>query len=518
MLKKFNQKITEGFLYTDQYQLAMAQLFFKNGYHEVDAQFDHFFRKYPDYGSHKAGYCINAGLEWFIDWMSNTHITKKDISFLKKHKNSKGKNLFHDDFLKWLERNGSFESVTLKAIPEGRVVHPYEPITVVSGPLAITQILETPLLNQLNYQILIATKASRLKVISRGNKILEFGTRRAQDRGANAGVRAALIGGADFTSNVGISYNLGLPPKGTHAHSMIQFFLSLGYNELDAFNAFADLYPDDCILLVDTIDSLNSGIPNAIKVFEKLKRKGHKPLGIRLDSGDLAFLSIKAAKMLNQAGFDDVSIVLSNELDELSIWQIITQISIEAPKEGLDADSMVNRLVFGVGTNLITSSGNPSLGGVYKLVSVKNDNAWKSTLKISENLEKSTLPGEKNIFRLYDKYDKATADLICSANENINNKSVFLLYHPVEKNVVRKISSKELSSVESLLNDVLIDGKLVYEFPSLEKIRSVRDYDLEKLHDGVKRIINPHYYHVSVSEKLILLRQQLTEKIKKQKN
>lgn len=518
MLKKFNQKITEGFLYTDQYQLSMAQLFFKNGFHEVNAQFDHFFRKYPDYGSHKAGYCINAGLEWLIDWMQNTRITKKDISFLKNHKNSKGEKLYHEDFLKWLEKNGNYDSITLKAIPEGRVIHPYEPITVVSGPLAIAQILETPLLNQLNYQILIATKAARLKVISHGNKILEFGTRRAQDRGSNAGIRAALIGGADFTSNIGISYNLGLTPKGTHAHSLVQLFLSLGYSELDAFIAFADLYPNDCILLVDTIDSINSGIPNAIKVFEKLKRKGHKPLGIRLDSGDLAFLAIKAAKMLNQAGFEDVSIVLSNELDELSIWQIITQITIEAPKEGLDADSIIKRLVFGVGTNLITSTGNSSLGGVYKLVSIKSNNVWKSTLKISENLEKSTLPGEKNIFRLYDKSEKATADLICLSKEKVNNKSNFLLHHPIEENVVRKINMKELSYYESLLKNILVEGKLVYEFPSLEKIRNARDYDLEKLHDGVKRIINPHYYHVSVSEKLIMLRQQLTSKIKKQKN
>lgn len=515
MLKKFNQKVTEGFLFTDQYQLSMAQLFYKNGLHDITAQFDHFFRKYPDYGSHKAGYCIYAGLEWLVDWMQNTRITKEDVAFLKKHKNAKGKNLFHDDFLKWLLKNGNFESVNLKAFSEGRAVHPYEPLTVVVAPLAIAQILETPLLNQLNYQTLIATKAARLKEISRGNVVIEFGARRAHDRGAIAGVRGALIGGVDFTSNVGISHILNKPPKGTHAHSLVQLFLSLGYSELDAFEAFADLYPDDCILLVDTIDTLKSGIPNAIKVFEKLIKKGHKPIGIRLDSGDLAFLSIKAAKMLNDAKLDDIKIVLSNELDELSIWQIIAQILTEAPKEGLDADKIINRLIFGVGTNLITSLGSPALGGVYKLVSIQHKTTWNGTLKISDNLEKSTLPGNKQIYRLYDKSGKATADLICLAEENIKSFNKFILHHPIEENIVRKIGKKDLMNIEPLLNDILKDGKLVYDFPNLDTIREVRNKDLEHLHDGVKRLINPHYYHVSASEKLIRYRQKLTERIKK---
>lgn len=514
MLKKFNQKVTEGFLFTDQYQLSMAQLFYKNGLHEITAQFDHFFRRYPDYGSHKAGYCIYAGLEWLVDWMQNTRITRRDILFLKQHKNEKGKNLFHDDFLKWLLKNGNFDSVSLKAISEGRAVHPYEPITVVTAPLAIAQILETPLLNQLNYQILIATKAARLKEITRGNIVIEFGARRAQDRGAIAGVRGAMIGGVDFTSNVGISHILNKTPKGTHAHSLVQLFLSLGYTELDAFEAFADLYPDDCILLVDTIDTLKSGIPNAIKVFEKLIRKGHRPIGIRLDSGDLAFLSIKAAKLLSDAKLNDIKIVLSNELDELSIWQIIAQILTEAPKEGLDADTVIKRLIFGVGTNLITSLGSPALGGVYKLVSIQHKTNWNGTLKISDNLEKSTLPGNKQIYRMYDNSGKATADLICLADEKINSFNNYILHHPVEENIVRRIDKKELSIIEPLLNNVLTDGKLVYNFPSIDEIRLKRNYDLDHLHDGVKRLINPHYYHVSASEKLIKYRQKLTEKIK----
>ncbi|MEJ2615876.1 MAG: nicotinate phosphoribosyltransferase, partial [Ignavibacteriaceae bacterium] len=329
MLKKFNQSISEGILYTDQYELVMAQLYFKHGLHETNVQFDHFFRSYPDYGTHKAGYCINAGLEWLIDWIQNSFFTNKEIEILRNQKTGNGKNIFHDDFLNWLQKNGNFSKLTLKAIPEGRTVHPNIPLTVVQGPVAMAQILETALLNQLNYQILIATKACRVKEMSRGGLLIDFGARRGQDRGTNAGIRGALIGGADFSSNVGISHLLGFPAKGTHAHSMVQLFLTLGMTEYDAFEAFAELYPDNCILLVDTIDTLESGIPNAIKVFEKMKKKGQKPIAIRLDSGDLAYLSIQAAKMLNSAGLNDVGIVLSNELDEMNIWQIITQISEE---------------------------------------------------------------------------------------------------------------------------------------------------------------------------------------------
>lgn len=227
MFNKFSPAVSEGILFTDQYQLMMAQLYFNIGLHESSAHFDHYFREYPDYGLHKAGYCINAGLEWFIEWMKNARFTEKEISLLREQRTGKNKPLFNDDFLNWLLHNGSFDSINLQAIPEGRIVHPNEPVTVVQGPLAMAQILETALLNQINFQILIATKASRIKEMGRNQLMLEFGARRAQDRGAIAGARAALIGGADFTSNVGISHVLGYPPKGTHAHSMVQLFLSL---------------------------------------------------------------------------------------------------------------------------------------------------------------------------------------------------------------------------------------------------------------------------------------------------
>ncbi|HUM71550.1 MAG TPA: nicotinate phosphoribosyltransferase, partial [Chloroflexota bacterium] len=224
--------MTEGILFTDMYQLTMAHLYFRLGVHEKPAQFDHFFRSYPDYGLHKAGYCINAGLAWLLDWMERAHFREEDLAFLRTQTGQTGRRLFDDDFLAWLGANGNFAGITLRAIPEGRVVHPNVPLTAVQGPLAMAQILETPLLNQLNYPTLIATRASRLSQAGRGQLLLEFGMRRGQERGVNAGARAALIGGARFTSNVGLSAVLGTAAKGTHAHSMVQLFLAMGEGEL----------------------------------------------------------------------------------------------------------------------------------------------------------------------------------------------------------------------------------------------------------------------------------------------
>ena len=326
-MKESERASAEGILYTDQYQLTMAQVYFRAGLHERQVQFDHFFRSYPNYGTHQAGYCVNAGLEWLLDWMAEARFRKEDIDYLRSQRSRDGRKVFDDAFLAWLQENGTFAGLTLHAIPEGRVVHPHVPLTVVEGPLAMAQILETSLLNHLNFQTLIATKAALIRDIAHGRLVMEFGLRRAQEKGGNAGTRAALIGGADFSSNVGTSHILGLPPKGTHAHSLVQVFMTLGEGELGAFRAYADVYPDDCLLLVDTINSLESGVPNAIKVFEELRRKGHEPVGIRLDSGDLAYLSIQAAKMMNDAGFPNTTIVLSNDLDEMVIWQILSQIA-----------------------------------------------------------------------------------------------------------------------------------------------------------------------------------------------
>ncbi|MFO7632675.1 MAG: nicotinate phosphoribosyltransferase [Caldilinea sp.] len=498
-----------GILFTDQYQLTMAQLYFRHGLHEMEVQFDHFYRRNPDYDQHQAGYCINAGLEWFLDWMQQAHFRDQELDYLRNHRNSQGNRVFGDDFLAYLRTHGNFAGLSIHAIPEGRVVHPNTPLTIVRGPMAMAQIVETPLLNKLNYSTLVATKASRLVEASRGGAILEFGLRRAQGEGANDGTRAALIGGAHFSSNVGVSHVLGLPPKGTHAHSMVQLMMALGEGEIGAFRAYAELYPDDCLLLVDTVDTLQSGIPNAIKVFEELRRKGHRPVGIRLDSGDQAYLSIQAAKMLDEAGFDETSIVLSSDLDELVIWQIITQIQHEAPRYGVDADKLIKRLVYGVGTRLITSWGEPALGGVYKLVAVKKDGDWNSAIKISESPSKTPTPGAKRAWRIYDRRDKATADLLTLEDEAIAGDAPLRLRHPSDHTKLRTLQPEQIRRVEPLHEEIVRTGKIVCDAPPLEEMRRRRVEDIEALDPGVRRLVNPHIYHVSLSEALWDLKQAL---------
>lgn len=507
-------KFTEGMLFTDHYQLTMAHMYYRHGIHEKNSQFDHFFRKYPNYGNHKAGYCINAGHENLLKWIQDAHFSDEDIDFLKNQTGAGGSRLFEDDFLQWLRTKGGFEALEIDAIPEGRVVHPNVPVTVVRGPLAIAQILESSLLNMLNYQTLIATKASRIRVAGRGKLLLEFGMRRGPERGVNAGIRGALIGGADYTSTVSVSRDMGLPPKGTHAHSMVQVFMAIAGGELEAFRAFAEVYPDDCVLLVDTINTLESGIPNAIKVFEELKKRGHKPLGIRLDSGDLAYMSIQAAKMLNDAGFPDTMIVLSNQLDELVIWQIITQIEEEAARYGVDPDDLINRLVYGVGTSLISSKGESALDGVYKLVAVQNEGEWIPAMKLSETPEKTVNPGNKKVFRLYDTRGNATADMLTLSDPEISQQDDTLLRHPTDSTKFRKVTSKDISRMEGLLKRIYTNGRIAGALPELEQIRETRERDIEKLDSGVKRIINPHLYHVSLGEDLWELKQELIRSTK----
>jgi len=506
-----DRTLAEGALYTDEYQLTMAQLYFRMGLHERPAQFDHFFRSYPGYDGHQAGYCVNAGLAWLVDWMETAQFGEEEIDCLRSQTGQTGERIFGDDFLEWLSGRNLLEGITLRAIPEGRVVHPNVPLTVVQGPLALAQILETSLLNHLNFQTLIATKASRIRAAGHERLLLEFGLRRAQGRGANAGARGALIGGADFTSNVGISHVLGYPPKGTHAHSMVQAFMALGEGELDAFRAYAEVYPDDCLLLVDTINTLESGIPNAITVFEELRRKGHEPVGIRLDSGDLAYLSIQAARLLNDAGFDEVSIVLSNELDEVNILQIIAQIQQEAPRYGLDANDLIRRLVYGVGTRLITSQGDAALDGVYKLVAIEEAGEWAPAIKLSETSAKVPNPGHKSVWRVYDRREMATADLLGLHDEDPREADRLTLRHPMEHTTFRVLAQDDIAEIEPLLIDVIDDGEVVYEPPSIEAIRQRRQADLDRLDPGVRRIINPHIYHVSLTQALWELKQSLIE-------
>jgi len=494
---------------TDQYQLAMAQLYWKEGLGERAAQFDYFFRDYPDYGTHKAGYCITAGLGWLLEWMEKARFGPAEIEALDSQRTSQGERRFEAGFLSWLADNGDFGGIEVRAVPEGRVVHADAPVAVVRGPLAMAQILETPFLNRMNYPTLVATKASRVKEAARGGVVLEFGMRRGPESGVDAGGRAALIGGCDYTSNVAVSEVMGLDPKGTHAHSMVQVFMALGRGELEAFRQFASLYPDECVLLVDTIDTLDSGVPNAITVFEELREAGHEPMGIRLDSGDLAYLAIQSARLLNEAGFEETGIVLSSDLDELAIWQIVSQIETEAPRYGLESSALLGRLTYGVGTRLITSEGDPSLGGVYKLVAIDDlQGAWEPAIKISEDPAKIPAPGEKKLLRIYDKRGLATADVIALEHEEVGVGEAIELHHP-QLEVSRTLSKSQVSEVEPLLEVVFQDGKRAGGQPDLETLRSRRNHDLERLDPGVRRLINPHIYHVSLTRGLKELRHDL---------
>ena len=491
----------------------MAQLYFRAGLHERRARFEHFFRSYPDYGDHQAGYCIAAGLAPFVEWMTTVHVTPTDIELLAAHRGRAGEPLFTPDFRRWFGEL-DFSVLRLDAVPEGRVVHPNTPITVVDGPLAAAQLIETALLNQLNFSTLIATKASRTVEASRGRPVLEFGMRRAAAAGADAASRAALVGGAASTSNAAVAYAVGVPPAGTHAHSMVQLFLALGEGERAAFEAYADCYPDDCLLLVDTVDTLESGVPNAIAVFEQLRRRGHAPVGIRLDSGDLAYLAVQASRALDTAGFPDAVIVLSSQLDELTIWQIVAQIADEARRAGVDPDGVVDRLVMGVGSRLATSDGDPSLDGVYKLVAVDEDGIWRPAMKVSDSPAKVLNPGIKRLWRLYDDRGRATADVISSADEQLGPGREIVLHHHAWLDVSRTLPAAAWTRAEELPVPVLDEGVLVYPggeaaLADLPAARERRAVDVEALDPGVRRLVRPHVYHVSITDAVHELKRQL---------
>lgn len=505
-----NTPLANGILFTDFYQLTMAQVYFRMGLHERPARFEHYFRNYPNYGAHQAGYCVMAGVAPLVEWMQTIRFTDVEIEILRSQVDVTGRPVFQEDFLAWLRENGDFSRITLEAIPEGRVVHPNIPLTVVTGPLAMAQILETVLLNQINFAVLIATKAARIREsVGDHATVLEFGLRRAQGEAANAATRSALIGGANFSSNVGKSIEMGLAPKGTHAHAMIQAAIAMGMSELDAFRHYADLYPDNALFLVDTIDTLNSGVPNAITVFRELQAKGHTPIGIRLDSGDLAYLAIQSAKQMDEAGFPDTAIVLSNDLDEMVIWQILKQIQAEAAQRGSDAARVIHRLVYGVGTRLVTSEGDSALGGVYKLVALQDERGeWQPAIKVSEVAAKTPTPGVKRAYRLYDGNGMATADLLTLAEETLEG-AVIELRHPMD--VQRRRVRRDAVTIEELLVPFLVDGKRVATPATLAEMRSHRHADVIRLDPGVRRLINPHVYHVSLSPALWELKYTLIE-------
>lgn len=493
-----------GLLFTDLYQLVMAQMYWAEGLADRTAQFDYFYRTNPDYGSHQAGYCVFAGLQPLLEWMTDVTITDAELDALAAQRDPTGNPRFGSEFLDWLAGNGNFGSLELAAVAEGRVVHPHIPIITVTGPLAAAQLLESALLNICNYPTLIATKAARITQSARDGNVLEFGMRRGPGGGVDEGIRAALIGGCSSTSNMQAAVAAGRDPKGTHAHSMVQAYLALGEGELGAFRAFARQYPEECILLVDTIDTLRSGVPNAITVFGELRDAGHTPVGIRLDSGDLAHLAVRSAAMLDEAGFEDTSIVLSGDLDELTIWQVLTQIAEEAPDVGLRSEAIRRRLVYGVGTRLITSEGDSSLGGVYKLTALHDgEGEWIPAVKLSETRAKIPIVGPKRCFRLYDRSGTASVDLMMLPDEEpFDEGDVMTVHHPMEEGVCRTIARPDISRIELLNETVLRCGMRTDDPAAIDELSQRRADDVAALDPGVRRLVNPHVHHVSLSERL----------------
>ncbi|MEY8355903.1 nicotinate phosphoribosyltransferase [Lachnospiraceae bacterium 54-53] len=473
-------------LLTDLYELTMMQGYFKEKDANETVIFDAFYRNNP--GGN--GYAICAGLEQVIEYINELHFDQGDVDYLR----STG--LFEEDFLEYL--NHFKFSGDIYAIPEGTVVFPREPLVKVIAPIMEAQLIETALLNIINHQSLIATKTARVVYAAAGDGVMEFGLRRAQGPDAGIyGARAAMIAGCIGTSNVLAGKMFDVPIKGTHAHSWIMSFP----DELTAFRNYAKLYPTACILLVDTYDTLKSGVPNAIKVFKEMREAGI-PLtsyGIRLDSGDLAYLSKKAKKMLDQAGFPDAVISASNDLDET----LINSLKIQG--------ATINS--WGVGTNLITSKDCPSFGGVYKLAAVmdKKTGRFAPKIKLSENAEKITNPGNKAIKRIYSRETgKIIADLICLEGETFKENHSLLLFDPIETWKKTHLAP-DTYTIRDLLIQVFKDGKCVYPAPSVMDIRSYCEKELDTLWDESRRLVNPHEVYVDLSNELWHMKNQLLD-------
>ena len=473
-------------LLTDLYELTMMQGYYEKGQNE-NVIFDVFFRQNPC----NNGYSVCAGLDQVIDYIKNLHFTYDDVDYLR------GLGIFKEDFLHYL--SGFHFSCDIYAIPEGTVVFPKEPLLKVVAPIMEAQLVETAILNIINHQSLIATKTSRIVFAANGDGIMEFGLRRAQGPDAGLyGARAAMIGGCVGTSNVLAGQMFDVPVMGTHAHSWIMSFP----DEYTAFKTYAEMYPDNCTLLVDTYDTLKSGVPNAIRVFQEFKDAG-KPLikyGIRLDSGDLAYLSKEARKMLDEAGFPEATICASNDLDEFLLHDLKMQ--------GAAIDS------WGVGTNLITSKDCPSFGGVYKLAAIQNEEGeFVPKIKISENTEKITNPGNKTIYRIYEKASgKIKADLICFADEVIDPKQDLLLFDPMDTWKKTKLAGGTYT-VREILLPIFKNGECLYKSPTLKEIAAYCREEKDTLWDETKRLFYPHRVYVDLSQKLYAVKQSLLDQM-----
>lgn len=463
-------------LLTDLYELTMMQGYFKNKTQNETVIFDMFYRTNPLDG----GYAIAAGLEQMIQYIKELHFDKEDIDYLA------SLDIFEQDFLDYL---ADFKfSGDIYAVPEGSVIFPREPLVKVIAPIMEAQLVETAILNIINHQSLIATKTARVCHAARGDGIMEFGLRRAQGPDAGTyGARAAMIGGCIGTSNVLAGQLFDVPVKGTHAHSWIMSFP----DEYTAFKRYSELYPNACLLLVDTYDTLKSGVPNAIRVFTEMRESGIElhGYGIRLDSGDLAYLSKKARKMLDAAGFTDAIISASNDLDEYLIDSLKVQ--------GAAITS------WGVGTNLITSKDWPAFGGVYKLAAVMNkDGEFIPKIKLSENSEKITNPGNKTFYRVYEKETgKIKADLICLVDEEFDESEPLLLFDPLEPWKKTKLPADSYILREMMI-PVFKGGECCYTSPKVMDIRTYCAKEQDTLWDETKRLINPHNVYVDLSKKL----------------
>ena len=475
-------------LLTDLYELTMMQGYFEKQSANETVIFDVFFRENPV----KNGYSIMAGLEQVIEYIKNLNFSYEDVDYLR------GLGIFSEDFLHYL--SGFHFSGNIYAIPEGSVIFPKEPILKVIAPIMEAQLVETAILNIINHQSLIATKTARVVHAAQGDGVMEFGLRRAQGPDAGLyGARAAMIGGCVGTSNVLAGKMFDVPIMGTHAHSWIMSFP----DEYTAFKAYAELYPDACTLLVDTYDTLKSGVPNAIRVFREMKDAGIHPksYGIRLDSGDLAYLSKKARVMLDAAGFEDAVIAASNDLDEM----LINDLKIQ----GAAITS------WGVGTHLITSKDCPSFGGVYKLAAIEKDGKFLPKIKISENTEKITNPGNKTIYRVYDKETgKLRADLICFADETYDTSEELLLFDPNETWKKTRLPGGSYTMRE-MLQPIFIHGECVYTSPSVMEIAAYCKQEKETLWDETKRLLYPNKVYVDLSRKLYDTKAKLLNEVNK---
>ncbi|HLT05949.1 MAG TPA: nicotinate phosphoribosyltransferase [Cyclobacteriaceae bacterium] len=470
-------------LLTDFYQLTMAYAYWKSGKAEQEAVFNLFFRKNP----FQSGFTIAAGLEYVIDYCQNFSFKEEDLVFIRGLKNTDGSAMFEEDFIHYLERL-SF-TCDIDAVEEGEVVFPHMPLLRVKGPLIQCQLLETPLLNLVNFQTLVATKAARITLAAKGDPVMEFGLRRAQGiDGAIAATRASYIGGCVSTSNVMAGKLFDIPVSGTHAHSWIMSFDS----ELEAFQAYADAFPDNCIFLVDTYDTIN-GVKNAIEVGKKLREKGKELKGIRIDSGDLAYFSNVARKMLDEEGFTQAKIVASNDLDE----HILTSLKLQ--EASID--------IWGIGTKLVTAYDQPALGAVYKLSAMKDeDGNWEPKIKVSQQSIKINVPGLHNV-RRFTANGTAIGDMIF-LEDQLEEKEAYLIIDPTDPTRRKVISSTDTKS-DILLKPIFVKGRKVYDSPALKDIRKRTLEGLEKFDKTNKRLTNPHIYPVGLEESLYELRTAL---------